>query len=61
MLQELGSFPICQRKNRFKCENVHSQLRYRASAIPTIGTLTPERDYNEGKKLDATNSMSVSL
>ncbi len=45
-LQELGSFPICQRKNRDKWKNIHPQFRYRASAIPTIGTLTPVRDYS---------------
>jgi hypothetical protein len=38
MLQELGSFPICQRKNRYKCENIHSQLRYRTSTIHNRST-----------------------
>ncbi len=46
MFQELGSFPICLRKNRYKWGNIHSQLRYRASEIPMIGILTPEGVYS---------------
>jgi hypothetical protein len=34
----------------YKWPNRCSQLRYRASAIPTTGTLAPVQDYSADKK-----------
>ncbi len=38
--------PYWQQENKYKCPNRCSQLRYRASTIPTTGTLAPVRDYS---------------